>query len=90
MPLHDGELRVHKIRHVPGAAVLKLHNALAPLGWLSENSYLYSLAMNTAWDWAKLALLSRKQKEMSTELAVATHLARWALSSLAPNPSSVP
>ena len=87
MPLHDGELRVHKIRHVPGAAVLKLHNALAPLGWLSENSYLYSLAMNTAWDWAKLALLSRKQKEMSTELAVATHLARSALFKRSPKPT---
>jgi hypothetical protein len=70
--LQDDALTVHKTRHVPGAAVLKLHNAIAPLRWLSENSYLYSLAMNTAWDSAKLALLSRKQKEMSTELAVAT------------------
>ena len=70
--LQDGELTVHQTKHVPGAAVLKLHNAVGPLRWLSENSYLYSLAMNTAWDWAKLALLSRKQKEMSTELAIAT------------------
>jgi hypothetical protein len=70
--LQDDALTVHKTRHAPGAAVLKLHNAVGPLRWLSENSYLYSLAMNTAWDAAKVALLSRKQKEMSTELAVAT------------------
>ena len=70
--LRDDELTVHKTKHVPGATLLKLHNAIAPLRWLSENSYLYSLAMNTVWETAKSALLSRKQEEMATELAVAT------------------
>jgi hypothetical protein len=63
--LEDGETTVHKTTHAPATTLLALHNAVGPLRWLSENSYLYSLAMNTA-------LRSRKQQEIATELAVAT------------------
>ena len=70
--LKNDELRVHRRMHVPGTAVLKLLNSVSPLRWLSENSYLYSLVMNTVWDMARSALLSRKRKQMATELAVAT------------------
>jgi GDSL-like Lipase/Acylhydrolase family len=70
--LKNGELIVNKTIHAPGIGLLKLHNAVGPLRWFSENSYLYSLALNTAWATAKSALLSRKRLELTTEWAVAT------------------
>jgi hypothetical protein len=70
--LKDGELTVNKTTHAPGTTILELHNAVGPLRWLSENSYLYSLAMNTGWEMAKSALLSHARKELATELAVTT------------------
>jgi hypothetical protein len=39
---------------------------------LSENSYLYSLLLNTAWKKAKTILLSTRRAELESELAVAT------------------
>jgi hypothetical protein len=68
--LENDELTVNKTSHAPGTAVLKVHNAIAPLRWLSENSYLYSLAMNAIWELAKTAFLARKREEL--EMAVAT------------------
>ncbi len=79
----DGALTVHSRQHVPGTALLKLHNAMPPLRWLSENSYLYSLAMNTVWGAAKSVLLSRKREELAAELAIATRAANAYEKSLA-------
>ena len=67
-----GELTVNKTTHAPGTILLELHNAVGPLRWLSENSYLYSIAMNTVWEMAKSALLSHKRRELATEMAVTT------------------
>ena len=69
--LKNNELASSKTKHAPGTTVLELHNAVAPLRWLSENSYFYSLMMNTLWELAKSALLSKKRGEL-TEWAVAT------------------
>jgi hypothetical protein len=45
--LRGEELVVHQRTHAPGSLLFRLHNSVAPLRWLSENSYLYSVAMNT-------------------------------------------
>lgn len=37
--------------------------------WLSENSYLYSLAFNTAWDLFKALRSAQARKEVLTEYA---------------------
>ena len=44
---------------------------LPPLRWLSENSYFYSLLLNTVWDTSKRLLLSREVAKLTTEYAVA-------------------
>jgi len=68
--IKNDDLVINKTAHVPGVRILKFHNAIGPLRWLSENSYLYSLTMNTIWETFKSALLSRKRERL--ELAVAT------------------
>ncbi|HEX6114133.1 MAG TPA: GDSL-type esterase/lipase family protein [Geminicoccaceae bacterium] len=67
----DGELTLEKKTHAPGTGILRLHNAVPPLRWLSENSYLYSFAMNTIWESMKLALLQEKQQELAVATAQA-------------------
>lgn len=67
----DGEVLVaDKTRHIPGVAVLNIINAIPPFRWLSENSRLYSLALNTAWFTAKELLLEAREAELQTEFAV--------------------
>jgi hypothetical protein len=70
--LQDHRLTVRSKVHTPGVSALDLLNALPPLRWLSENSYAYSLVMNTAWDTAKLAVRSREEAKLKREFAVAT------------------
>ena len=70
--LEHGELVVKRTTHTPGVRILKAINAVAPLRWLSENSHLYSLAMNTVWDTAKRLLLSRSEAALQTEYAIPT------------------
>lgn len=68
--LRDGELVQAKISHLPGVRALRFVNAVPGLAWLSENSYLYSLAMNTVWEAAKARLLARSRAQLATEYAV--------------------
>ncbi len=69
--LQGDELVQRKMSHAPGVNVLRVVNAIPGLGWLSQNSYLYSLAFNTVWEAAKAQLLARARVELSTEYAVA-------------------
>lgn len=61
--LEHGELVVRERKHTPGVRVLAVHNEIALLRWLSEHSYLYSLALNTAWETAKKLLQLRSVAE---------------------------
>ena len=70
--LDNGELIVTKTVHTPGVRILNTINAAAPLRWLSENSYLYSFAINTVWDVAKRLLLTRSEAELQTQYAIPT------------------
>jgi lysophospholipase L1-like esterase len=68
--LENGQLVEKRKSYVPGVSVLNTINSFAPLRWLSENSYLYSAVLNTVWEAAKNALLSRKRAELETEYAL--------------------
>jgi hypothetical protein len=68
--LENDQLVVESREHVPGVHILNVMNALPPLRWASEHSYLYSVLLNTVWDRAKAALLSDAEAELETEFAV--------------------
>jgi len=68
--LHGGALTQQKDSHLPGVGVLRVINAIPGVSWLSENSYLYALALNTTWEAAKTFLLERSKAELATEYAV--------------------
>ena len=68
--VQNGDLILNKKVHIPGVNILNAINNIAPLRWLSENSYFYSIFFNGAWEYAKQSLLSHKQAEMTTEYAV--------------------
>jgi lysophospholipase L1-like esterase len=68
--LEGGKLVVKKTEHIPGVRILNTINNIALLRWLGENSYLYSLALNTAWERAKRLLLSREEAELQAEYAI--------------------
>lgn len=70
--VEDGQLRIAKHEHLPGIAVLDAIHAVPGLPWLSQHSYLYSLAFNTVWNSAKRALLDRAESRLQTESAVAS------------------
>lgn len=56
--LDEGRLVARGREFIPGVKILDAINAVGPLRWLSENSYLYSVVLNTIWDRAKASLLS--------------------------------
>lgn len=68
--LKDGNLIVKNKKHIPGVRILNKINRFAPLRWLSENSYLYSILLNSVWDSSKRLLYSKKVSELTTEFAV--------------------
>ena len=68
--LEDGRLVARKTSHTPGVAILEAINILPPLRWLSENSYLYSLALNTVWETTKYWVLKRSEAALVTEYAI--------------------
>ena len=70
--LQKGKLVVAKHEHVPGVKILDVIDAIPLMRWLSENSYLYSFALNTVWERAKAILLSEAEVAATTEYAVAT------------------
>ena len=68
--LKDGTLAVNKTRHTPGVEPIALMNAVPGASWLSQNSYLFSLLINTAWETAKKALSIAGRKQLTTEYAI--------------------
>ena len=57
-----GELVNTSYEHLPGMRIQNVLNDHSILQWLSQNSYLYSFAFNTAYEAAKRLLLSRKRQ----------------------------
>jgi hypothetical protein len=70
--LIKGSLAVSKRVHIPGVKILNAINAVPPLRWLSENSYLYSATFNAVWDVAKEQLLRITEQEIMVEYAIPT------------------
>lgn len=68
--VRDGKLVAEKFTHQPGVAVLDALNRWAPLRWLSEHSYFYSLLFNRVWEWRK-GLLTREARAVAAEFASA-------------------
>lgn len=54
--LDAGKLIVQKTHHTPGVSAIRLMNAVPGASWLSQNSYFFSLCVNTVWNIAKQAL----------------------------------
>jgi GDSL-like Lipase/Acylhydrolase family len=68
--LNDGTLTVNKTRHTPGVEAIALMNAVPGASWLSQNSYLFSLLINTVWETAKKVLSIAARKQLTTEYAI--------------------
>ena len=68
----DGELVVKSKTHTPATGILSVVNEIAPLRWLSENSYLYSVSMNAIWVAAKTFLAYASNEAVKLEYAVAS------------------
>ena len=65
-----GKLAERKYQHIPGVRIQNAIYAIAPVRWLSENSYFYSLLFNGVWEYFKNRLL--RQAIAQTEHAVPT------------------
>jgi hypothetical protein len=65
--LDHGSLTVTSTVYAPAVKLLDVLNAIAPLRWLSEHSYLYSLALNEGWTWFKRAAIYRAREESPNE-----------------------
>jgi GDSL-like Lipase/Acylhydrolase family len=68
--LENGQLVVHATNYVPGIRAIAVMNAVPGAFWLSQNSYLFSLTMNTVWDTAKTALTLRARNKITTQYAI--------------------
>lgn len=58
-----GRLVERSYTHVPGVRVQSVIYRIAPLQWLSENSYFYSLLFNRVWTYFKVRLEERAHFE---------------------------
>lgn len=68
--LVDDKLVVRNRSYTPGATPIKIMNAVPGAFWLSQNSYLFSMIVNTLWEAGKEALRRVAKKEITTEYAV--------------------
>ena len=75
--MEGGQLVIANNTYIPGVRILDVINAVALLRWLSENSYLYSFAMNTVWDAAKRARLRSSEPWKETELTIPTSIDKY-------------
>lgn len=64
--LKDGEIIPNSKVYAPGVGAIAVTHRILGLKWLSENSYLYSLALNGIWNFAK----RKSQKAAGLEFAV--------------------
>jgi lysophospholipase L1-like esterase len=65
----NGQLREESYAHVPGVGIQNIIYAIAPIRWLSENSYFYSLLFNRVWDYSKSRLAQRAGESRSPSAA---------------------
>lgn len=69
----DGDRLVERRHeHLPGVKIQNAIYAVPGVKWLSESSYLYSLAFNGVWAYFKSALSARAANAADFEYAVAT------------------
>ena len=66
----DGRLVGRSRSYAPATSVLQVLNAVPLLKWLSENSHLYSVAMNTVWMLARAAVAAAAKEDLEAEYAV--------------------
>ena len=68
----QGGLQERKFEHIPGVKIQNVLYSVAPVRWLSENSYFYSLLFNGAWEYFKALAAKAARQAAATEYAVAT------------------
>jgi hypothetical protein len=69
--LESGGLVEKKHAHLPGVKIQDAIYSLAPVRWLSEHSYFYSLLFNAVWEHFKaLAAKAARESAPQTEYAV--------------------
>lgn len=68
--LVNDKLVVRSTSYTPGVTAIKVMNAVPGAFWLSQNSYLFSILVNTFWETAKEALRVTAKRELTTEYAV--------------------
>jgi hypothetical protein len=68
--VENGRLVSQSRTYAPATGILSVLNAVAPVRWLSENSHLYSVAMNTLWLLARTALSAAAKEDLQAELTV--------------------
>ncbi len=54
----------------PAAGILDVIDAIPPIRWLSQHSYLYSFAFNSVWDWFKVASIRRARPDVANEATI--------------------
>ena len=74
--LEGDSLTVTSKVYAPAVEILDVLNAIPPLRWLSEHSYLYSLAFNTVWDTFKAASVRRARSDLPPEYVTAVETPR--------------
>ena len=67
--LDKGGLVEHKHEHLPGVSIQNVIYSVPGARWLSENSYFYSLLLNSMWEYFKTRLAHSAH---ATEYAIAT------------------
>jgi lysophospholipase L1-like esterase len=68
----DGQLVEKKHEHIPGVKIQNALYRMAPVRWLSENSYFYSLFFNAVWEHFKALAAKAARQAAPTEYAVAS------------------
>jgi hypothetical protein len=67
-----GTLVEKKYEHIPGVKIQNALYSLAPVRWLSEHSYFYSLFFNAAWEHFKALATKAAVQSLPAEYAVAS------------------
>jgi lysophospholipase L1-like esterase len=65
----DGRLEERKHEHIPGVKIQNALYGMAPVRWLSENSYFYSLFFNAVWEHFKALAAKAARQSVVTENA---------------------
>lgn len=68
----DGRLAEKKHEHIPGVKIQNALYGLAPVRWLSEHSYFYSLFFNAVWEHFKALAAKAARQSAPTEYAVSS------------------